>query len=182
MASPMALIDLIAIAPFYLGFIVDIDLRFMRVLRVLRIFKLTRYNSSMTLLLGVLKRESSSFLAALFVLFLLMILSASMVYLFEHQAQPEAFANIPKAMWWAVVTLTTVGYGDIYPITIPGRVFGAIITVVGVGMVAMPAGIIASGFSEQLRLRREEYEDVVDEALEDGHLSEEEVSALVSLA
>jgi len=176
--TPMAIVDLIAIAPFFLIFLVEIDLRFMRVLRLLRVFKLTRYSSAMIMLLRVLRKEAQAFSAALFLLMILMILASSLLYLAEHEAQPEIFPDIPTAMYWAVITLATVGYGDVVPITPLGKLLSAMTAVLGVGMVALPAGLLASGFSEQMRLRREEYEDLVDVALEDGHLSHEDSSAL----
>lgn len=178
MLTPMALIDLIAILPFYLGFFVTADLRFMRVLRLLRIFKLTRYSSSMSLLLEVLKDEVKSIGAALFVLMLLIVLAASFTYLAEHQAQPQAFGSIPAAMWWTVITMTTVGYGDVVPVTVLGKFFGATIGIMGVGMVALPAGLLASGFSGALRRRRIEYEELVQDALEDGQIEDHEEEAL----
>jgi len=150
----------------------------MRVLRLLRIFKLTRYSSAMSIMLTVLRQEAKAFGAALFVLLLLMIFSASMIFLFEHEAQPEVFSNIPNAMWWAVITLTTVGFGDAYPITPFGKFFGAAISVVGIGMVALPAGILASAFSEQLHLRREQYRERVSDALSDGVLTTAEAEQL----
>ncbi|NVK17079.1 MAG: ion transporter [Methylocystaceae bacterium] len=178
LCTPMAIIDIIAILPFYLGFIVSLDLRFMRVLRLLRVFKLTRYSSAMSIMLTVLKQEARAFGAALFVLLLLMIFAASMIFLCEHEAQPEVFSNIPNAMWWAVITLTTVGFGDAYPITPMGKFFGAAISVIGIGMVALPAGILASAFSEQLHIRREKYRDSVADALADGILTHEEAEQL----
>lgn len=181
MMSPMALIDLLVILPFYLSFLFTVDLRFMRVLRLLRVFKLTRYSSAMTILLTVLKKESKAFGAALFVMLLLIVFSASMIFLFEHEAQPQVFSNIPNAMWWAVITLTTVGFGDAYPITAGGKFFGAAISVIGMGMVALPAGILASSFSEQLHIRRERYRDSVDDALVDGVLTEQEARQLRKL-
>ncbi len=176
--TPMALIDLIAILPFYLSILVTLDLRFVRVLRVLRIFKLTRYFSAIGVLLSVLKEEANSFGAALFILFVILVLASSGIYLFEHQAQPEAFGSIPAAMWWGVATLTTVGYGDMTPITNGGKIFGACITIVGIGMVALPAGILASGFSDHLRGRQDAYGDLVDAALEDGIVTRQEQEAL----
>ena len=178
MLTPMALIDLIAILPFYLGFFVDFDLRFMRVLRLLRVFKLTRYSASMSLLLNVLKDESRAIGAAFFVLFLLIIMAASLTFLAEHEAQPEAFGTIPDAMWWAIITMTTVGYGDVTPVTALGKIFGAVISIISVGMVALPAGLLASGFTEALRRRRKEFEDQVEDALEDGIIDAHEVSQL----
>jgi len=181
MISPLALIDLIVIAPFYLSFMFSIDLRMLRVLRLLRIFKLTRYSSSMNMLLAVMKDESRAIGAAMFVLMLLVIITASLTYLFEHTAQPDAFSSIPAAMWWAIITMTTVGYGDIVPITVPGKIMGAIISVIGIGMVALPAGLLASGFSNELHRRKREYTDVVETALQDGKLTDQEKRTLAQV-
>ena len=110
-----------------------------------------------------------------------MLLAATGMYYFEQTAQPEAFSSIPASMWWAFATLTTVGYGDVTPITVGGKVFGAMITVIGVGMVALPAGILASAFTEQLRVRSTTYHRKVDEAYLDGELSEAEAEELEQL-
>ena len=144
--TPMAIIDLVAIAPFYLAFLFNIDLRFLRVLRLLRIFKLTRYSEAMTTLLKVLRDEMSSFAAAIFIMLVIMIIAASGIFLVEHDHQPEVYGSIPQSMWWSIVTLTTVGYGDVYPVTTVGKFFAAVIMVAGVGLVALPTGILASGF------------------------------------
>ena len=168
MCSIPALIDLAAIAPFYLSLFFVMDLRFLRVFRVFRIFKLTRYSNAMTMLLRVFKEESSSFFAAFSILAIVLITAASGIYLLEHEVQPEAFGSIPAAMWWATATLTTVGYGDVTPITPLGKVFGGLITVVGMGMVALPAGILASGFSAQLKQNRSVYRHKLIESLHDG--------------
>ena len=178
MLTPMALIDLIVITPFYLSFVFSIDLRMLRVLRLLRVFKLTRYSSSMSMLLAVLKDEARAIGAALFVLMLLVVMTASLTYLFEHAAQPEAFSSIPAAMWWAVITMTTVGYGDMVPITVMGKIMGAIISVIGIGMVALPAGLLASGFVNELHRRKREFSDVVEHALHDGVLTDQEKATL----
>lgn len=167
MLTPMAIIDLLAILPFFLAAIFQVDLRFLRALRLLRIFKLTRYSSSIKLVLDVLKEEAQPICASLFVLMMLIIIAASVAYLFEHQAQPEAFGSIPRAMWWAVVTMTTIGYGDVYPVTLAGKIAGALIGVISVGMVALPAGLLASGFNDAIHLRRKEYEHLVDHILAD---------------
>lgn len=156
--TPLALIDLLAIVPFYLSFLLPIDLRVLRVLRLVRMFKLTRYSAAMNLLLAALRQELSAIAAVLFVLLLLLVIASSLAYLAEHEVQPQAFGTIPHAMWWAIVTLTTVGYGDVVPITPWGKVVGGLIGIIGIGMVALPAGLLASGFSEQLHQRRREFE------------------------
>lgn len=166
--SPMALIDLFAIAPFYLAFLFTMDLRFLRVLRLLRIFKLTRYSAAMTTLLKVLKEEISSFMAAIFIMLVIMIIAASGIYLLEKDLQPEIYGSIPSSMWWSIVTLTTVGYGDAYPVTVIGKIFAAIIMVAGVGLVALPTGILASSFSDNLHRGREKMTQEISDALADG--------------
>lgn len=170
----MALVDLCAILPFYLGMLFTLDLRFLRALRLLRIFKLTRYSTALSTLLKVLRDEAQSFGAAFLILFVIMIIASSGVYLFEHKAQPEAFSSIPEAAWWSVATLTTVGYGDVTPVTVGGKIFGIVIMIIGIGMVALPAGILASAFSEELRQRRIEYQDLAATVLEDGQITPQE--------
>ncbi len=175
--SPMAIIDLLAVLPFYLGtlgLLGAADMRVLRVLRLLRLFKLTRYADSMSLLWRVLRENASNFAAALGVLLIVMILAASGMYLLEREAQPEAFGSVPAAMWWAFATLTTVGYGDVTPITPIGKVFGAAITVVSIGIVALPAGLLASSFSARLRQSAESYRDAADLAAADGIVTDEE--------
>ena len=179
--SPAAVVDLAAILPFYLSAFVSVDLRFLRVVRLVRIFKLTRYSAAMTVILSVLREESNAFVGSFFILFVLLILASSGIYLIEHEVQPDAFGSIPAAMWWALVTLTTVGYGDVTPLTAGGRVFGGLITVIGVGMVALPAGILASGFSDQIRRRREAFNAEIESALQDGVISEIEEEELTAL-
>jgi len=178
MLTPMAIIDLIVIMPLYLAFFFTIDLRFMRALRLLRVFKLTRYSSSMTLLLKVLADESKSIGAAFFVLCMLIIMASSLTYLAEHEAQPEVFSSIPAAMWWAIITMTTVGYGDVVPITVMGKVLASVISIISIGIVALPAGLLASGFSEALRQRRAHYEKLVEDVMEDGVITPSEEQLL----
>lgn len=172
--SPMALIDLIAILPFYLSLYMAIDLRFLRVLRLLRLFKLTRYSPAMEALLDVIQKESEALLAAIIVLLMMLVISSSGIYLLESQIQPEVFGSIPDSMWWAIMTLTTVGYGDVVPITTGGKIFGGIIGLTGVGMVALPAAILASGFAENLNQRRLKYNTYIKHALIDGHINDQE--------
>ncbi len=166
--SPSALIDLVAIAPAFLNFFVNIDLRFLRILRLFRILKLTRYFASLRILLVVINKEKGSFQAVIFILIIMIVTASSGIYLVENHAQPEEFESIPKAMWWAVVTLTTVGYGDVIPITTAGKILGAVITILGVGLAALPAGILATGLANELAQRREELEQHFREQLIDS--------------
>lgn len=175
--SPSALIDLLAILPFYVLMFWpagQVDLRFLRCVRLLRILKLTRYSRAFDMLASALKDNLRSLAAAFFILIVVMLLAATGMYYFERHAQPVAFRSIPDAMWWAVSTLTTVGYGDVTPITTGGKVFGALITVVGVGMVALPTGILASGYSLQAKLHSERFREAASRALSDGIVTAEE--------
>lgn len=181
MFSWMAVIDLIAIAPFYLSFFIAADLRVLRALRLLRIFKLTRYSSAMTLLFQVFREESRTIGAAMFVSVLLVFVASSLAFIVEHEAQPEKFSSIPAAMYWAVITMTTVGFGDVVPVTPWGKVLGGFIGVVGLAMVALPAGILASGFDNALHRRRAMLEERVQDAMEDGEISPEEQADLEQL-
>ena len=179
--SPLAVIDLLAILPFYLGFFIQTDLRYLRVFRLLRVFKLSRYSRAMQLLMNVFKEERYSLFAAFSVLFIIMLVAACAMYTLEKDIQPEHFSSIPQAMWWSLVTLTTVGYGDVTPVTDLGRLFGGLITIVGIGMVALPAGILASGFSEQLSRRRQFFQLALDQAFQDGKFASETEPLLARL-
>lgn len=151
--SFMAMIDLLAILPFYLPFIIPFDLRFLRMLRLLRllrIFKLNRYNDAMDIITKVLKNEKEKLVTTIFVTSILLIFASSIMYYVENEAQPEQFQNIIASIWWAVATLTTVGYGDVYPVTTIGKLLSGIIAVLGIGLVALPTGIISSGFISEV--------------------------------
>lgn len=174
MLSPIALVDLIAIIPFYLGLYLTIDLRFLRALRLLRLFKLTRYSPALGAVLDVIQKESEALLAAFVVLLIMLVISAGGIYLLENDLQPESFGSIPSSMWWAIVTLTTVGYGDVVPITAMGQFFGGLIGLVGIGMIALPAAIMASGFAENIHARRQQYNQYAQKVLEDGVIGENE--------
>jgi voltage-gated potassium channel len=150
--TPMALIDLLAILPFYLPMIIPIDLRFIRIFRLLRMFralKFGRYSQALSTLGSVFKTKKAELGITVFIVIILLIFTSSLMYLVEYRVQPEIFSSIPNAMWWSVVTLTTVGYGDVYPITPLGKILGSIIAFLGIGLFALPAGIFGSGFVEQ---------------------------------
>ena len=154
MASPIALADLLAVAPFYVSAFVQVDLRLLRLLRLLRILKLSHYFSALGVLLDVLKAERHAIGAAYFVIAVGIVLASTGIYVFEHEAQPDGFASIPAAIYWAIVTLSTVGYGDVVPITTGGRILGAVVIMLGVGNLTIPTGIIATGFALEMRSRR----------------------------
>lgn len=154
--TPLAIIDLLAIAPFYLPLLFP-DLRFLRAIRLFRLFRLLkmgRYSQTLKGLVRVLKAKREDLVISFFTIFILLVFSSSLIYFIEHEVQPEAFPNIPASMWWGVVTLTTVGYGDVYPITPIGKVLGAALAILGIGIFALPAGILASGFAEELEKRQ----------------------------
>jgi voltage-gated potassium channel len=154
--QPMSIIDLLVVLPFYIP-LFGIDLRFMRavrLLRVLRIAKIGRYSTSLKLIGNVMKSKKDELAMTVAVMALLLVISACIMYECENQAQPKAFPDIPTTMWWSVVTLTTVGYGDVYPITALGRFFAAITAILGIGMFALPTGIIGAGFVEEINKRK----------------------------
>jgi len=156
--TPMAFIDLAAILPFYLPIALTIDLRILRLLRLIRIFrlfKMTRYVESMRTFHNVFRAKKTELSLTLMLILLLLVFASSAMYAVENAAQPEKFSSIPETLWWGVITLTTIGYGDVYPITPLGKIIGGIIAFLGIGLFALPAGILASGFSDELRKRRD---------------------------
>jgi voltage-gated potassium channel len=180
--SPLAIVDLLAFLPSILQLIFPgIDLRFLRVLRLLRVFKLTRYFTSFELLLNVLYEERKNLAGIFFLLLVILTLAASALYLVERDIQQDKFGSIPQAMWWAIAALTTVGYGDVYPLSAAGKILGSLVTIVGIGMVALPSGILASAFSEQMRRKRESLQLAIDDALVDGTIDETEKKAIKDL-
>jgi len=151
------LIDLAAIAPFYISTGLDLrSLRAVRLLRILRVLKLVRFNEAIRRIdvaFDLAKAELALFVAASMVV---IYLAGVGIYHFENEAQPDLFSSIPDSLWWAIVTLTTVGYGDMYPITAGGRFFTTIILFVGLGLVAVPAGIVSSALSEARKINDEQ--------------------------
>jgi voltage-gated potassium channel len=147
--SFIAIIDLLAILPFYLPLVIVVDLRYLRILRLFRLFrvlKLKRYHKSLDIMAAVFNSEKEKIFMTIFITGLLLLLASSMMYSIENAVQPDKFPNIPATLWWAVATLTTVGYGDVYPITVAGKILSGIIAILGIGLVALPSGIISSGF------------------------------------
>jgi len=158
--SPMAMIDLLAVLPFYLPMFISFDLRFIRIFRlfrILRLLKASRYSKSIRTLGKVVMQKKMELLTTLFVMILLIVAASSFMYYLENPVQPEIFPSIPATMWWGVATLTTVGYGDVYPITIWGKFFAGLIAVLGIGIVALPSGILASGLIEEFQNLKEGY-------------------------
>jgi voltage-gated potassium channel len=156
MGTPMAIIDLMAFLPFYLSFL-PLDLRILRIFRLMglfRMFKVARYMHALSMFKKVLyDRREQLVLSIFFILFILVIISTTMFYV-EREAQPEKFTSIPATMWWGIATLTTVGYGDMVPITAWGRILGGMFAITGVGLLALPAGILSSGFFEMMHRPR----------------------------
>ena len=156
--TPMAMVDLVAILPFYLPMATPLDLRVVRILRLLRLtrlFKLSRYSAGVQLMGRVLRERLPDLVSAFAAMAILLILSSSLIYFAEHEAQPERFSSILASMWWGVATLTTVGYGDVYPITVLGKLVASVAVLLGIGLAALPAGVIASGHMDLLRDGRE---------------------------
>jgi voltage-gated potassium channel Kch len=182
--SPSAIIDLLAIAPFFLEVFLHhlFDLRFMRVFRLLRLLKLTRYTGATTSLSKVIVREWPVMAASAFIMLLLVVMTASLGYLFEHEAQPDKFENIPQSIYWAVITLASVGYGDISPITPAGRAMTIVLAFIGIGIFAIPAALLSSAFSDQLKMDRESLVNKLFNMLADGNIDEEEAKYIKSEA
>lgn len=146
---PIMLIDLFAVLPFYFTWLVPMDLRALRVLRLFRLLKLVRYSPALQTLSRVLADEYRALLGALLVILVLLLFASTAMYSLEHEAQPDKFGSVPAAAWWALATLTTVGYGDVVPVTPLGKMLGGVVMLLGVGMIALPVAIIATGFSQE---------------------------------
>ncbi|HUT56260.1 MAG TPA: ion transporter [Phycisphaerae bacterium] len=154
--SPMALVDLAAVLPFYLPF-VGVDLRFVRAVRLLRVFrvaKLGRYSASLQTVGRVFVAKRFELLVTVFVMGILLTVASTVMYYAEHASQPHVFRSIPDSMWWAVATLTTVGYGDAYPVTAFGKLMASIVAILGIGMFALPTGILGAAFMEEMQRQR----------------------------
>ena len=179
-STPATVIDLLAIMPFFLEVVLShvFDLRFLRVFRLARLLKLTRHSDATAILGKVLVREWPVMSASAFIMMLLLVLTASLGYLFEHEAQPDKFENIPTAFYWAVITLASVGYGDISPVTPVGRAMTIVLALIGIGIFAIPAALLSSAFSDQLVKERNALKANLLTMLKDGNLSEEEIGVI----
>jgi len=157
MLSPAALIDLLAFLPYYIHVFIGLDLRMLRILRLMRffrLFRLTAYTQSAQMIYNVFKSRFKDLLLSFVLAIFLIIIASCLLYFAEHNAQPDSFSSIPATIWWAVVTLTTTGYGDMYPITALGKVLASAIMLIGVTFIALPPAIITAGFLDELKFYR----------------------------
>ena len=176
------IIDLVAILPSILPiFFGGLDLRWLRVLRLLRLLKISNYSSALEDFFAAIKEEWQSFSAALYLILIALFLSSSLMYIAEHEAQPDTFSSIPETMWWGLITLTTVGYGDVSPVTPLGKIIGAFTAIMGVCTVALLTGIVATAFSNQRSRKTSLFEAEINEALKDGFISDEEAKKIEEL-
>ncbi|RLD64564.1 MAG: ion transporter [Bacteroidetes bacterium] len=155
--SAYGLVDLLAILPFFLPMIIKIDLRFLRILRLtrfLRILKMNRYNDSLILIWTVVKEKRAELAMTGFLTFLILVIASFLMYYVEGETQSGAFPNVLEAFWWAIATLTTVGYEDTYPITGLGKLISGVISLLGIGIIALPTGIISAGFIGKLESKK----------------------------
>ena len=153
-STPFALIDLAAILPFYIALILPFaDLRLLRVFRLLRLLKLVRYSPALATLGRVLHNERRALVGALLIMAAMLLVASTAIYYIERHVSPDKFGSIPESMWWALATLTTVGYGDVVPATPLGKMVGGLVMIFGLGMFALPIGILASGFASEIHRR-----------------------------
>lgn len=153
MGTFMSMVDLCSFLPFYV-FLYEPNAKFLaiiRLLRLIRLVKLAEYSKALFFLGRVFKKRKDELLTTGFLTFILLVCASSIMYLLEHEAQPEKFSSIPGAMWWGVTALTTVGYGDIYPITPLGRIFACVVAILGIGVFALPAGLLGASFLEEVQ-------------------------------
>jgi DNA-binding transcriptional MerR regulator len=176
------MIDFLAILPFFLEVLLHdvLDLRFLRVFRLARLLKLTRGSDATATLGRVVSREWPVIAAAGFIMLLLVVLTASLGYLFEHEAQPDKFDNIPNSIYWAVITLASVGYGDISPVTPMGRIMTMVLALIGIGIFAIPAALLSSAFSDELVKERAALKIKLHDILADGNIDVDEMAYIRS--
>ena len=176
------IIDLLAILPYLLQLVgLNADMRMLRVLRLARLLKISHYTSALEDLMSAIYSERKAFLAALYLLTLALFLSSSLIYVAENEIQPNVFSSIPETMWWSIVTLTTVGYGDVSPVTAVGKLIGAATAMMGVCSIALLTGIIGAGFSNQMAKKKATVALKISEVLDDGVITTEEAAELAKL-
>ena len=176
------LIDFLAIIPSILPyFFGGLDLRLLRVLRLLRLLKISNYSSALEDFFSAIKADWRSFSAALYLMIIALFLSSALMYIAEHDSQPEKFSSIPETMWWGLITLTTVGYGDVSPVTPLGKIIGAFTAIMGVCTVALLTGIVASAFANQRAQKAAILEAEINQALSDGVISDDEAQKIEKL-
>ena len=173
------IIDLVAILPSLLPLLLgNVDLRWLRVLRLFRLLKISHYSTALEDLVSAVREEASSFGATVYLFCIALFVSSALMYVAENAAQPENFASIPETMWWSLITLTTVGYGDVSPVTGLGKIIGAFTALMGVCVVALLTGIVATAFSNQIARRKDILEAEIAHALEDGVITDEELEKI----
>ena len=157
--TPIMIIDLLVILPFYLTLFFGVNLGYLRVFRMVRLVKLTRYTRSIKLFGQVLSAKREELVVSLGILAILIVFAATGIYYVEKEQQPDDFGSIPKSIWWAIITVTSVGYGDVTPVTTLGKALAGIVAILGVGLFAIPTGFIAAGFSDQFQREKEEIKE-----------------------
>ena len=175
------LIDFIAIIPSIITYFGGLDLRWLRVLRLLRLLKISNYSSAIEDFFSAIMADWRSFSAALYLVLVALFLSSALMYIAENESQPDKFSSIPETMWWSLITLTTVGYGDVSPITPFGKIIGAFTAIMGVCTVALLTGIVASAFANQRAQRTAILEAEINQALRDGVISDMEAKKIEKL-
>ena len=175
------LVDFIAIIPSIITYFGGLDLRWLRVLRLLRLLKISNYSSAIEDFFSAIMADWRSFSAALYLVLIALFLSSALMYIAENESQPDKFSSIPETMWWSLITLTTVGYGDVSPITPFGKIIGAFTAIMGVCTVALLTGIVASAFANQRAQRTAILEAEINQALRDGVISDMEAKKIEKL-
>jgi voltage-gated potassium channel len=154
--SPLAIVDLLAVLPFYIPLLIPMDLRFVRLFRVfrfIRVLKIARYSASLQLFARVLAKRKEELLVSILAIFIVLIISSVLMYFIEREYEPDKFGTIPHALWWGIVTLTTVGYGDVVPTSVAGKILASFVAILSIGLFTLPSGIIAAGFIEEVNCK-----------------------------